>query len=431
MSLQRKTASFFAILAVLAAGMVPARAGGPLYVTGASADHPGQPYRWALNPVPYRTDRGGLGNLTNLNANQLVSSAFQVWQDVDTANISFQSSGQLDTDISGTNILNFQNAIQDCSDTSQPIASIIYDLDGSIISALGMDNNSVLGVAAIACTDDAAGAYQRSVSVLNGRFIDGSPDTPSHSSVTLGVYQATLIHEFGHLLGLDHSQINLNCLTDISCSPEDLSGVPVMFPVLLNGSSPTLRTDDKAALSAIYPDTRFSTTTGRIQGRVFFSDGRTPAQGYNVIGRLVGDSRRTAASCVSGFLYTAAAGNPLVPNGNDAISLYGSRDQTLIGFYDIAGLPSGDYTIEVEAINDSGGIPFVGGSSVGPIGNLNFQFKMPGACNPQYLNYPSSSSDNCSARTTVSVGAGITVNTNTDVILLGTPSRYDAWEDGP
>jgi hypothetical protein len=31
----------------------------------------------------------------------------------------------------------------------------------------------------------------------------------------------------------------------------------------------------------------------------------------------------------------------------------------------------------------------------------------------------------------VTVGAGETVNTQTDVILLGTPSRYDAWEDGP
>jgi hypothetical protein len=202
-----------------------------------------------------------------------------------------------------------------------------------------------------------------------------------------------------------------------------------MFPVLLDESQGTLRTDDKASISMLYPAPSFSTTTGRIQGRVFFSDGQTPAQGYNVIARLVGDSRSTAVSCVSGFLFTASAGNPFTPFNYS--SFYGSRDPTLIGYYDIAGLPPGDYTLEVEAINDSALAPFVGGSSVGPIGDFGFQFKLPGACDPQYLNHPSSPGDSCSEYTTVAVGAGSTVNTNTDVIFLGTPPRYDAWEDGP
>jgi hypothetical protein len=205
-----------------------------------------------------------------------------------------------------------------------------------------------------------------------------------------------------------------------------------MFPILLDLSQATLKTDDVAALSAIYPAPSFELTTGRIQGRVLFADGQTPAQGYNVIARLAGDPRRTAVSCVSGFLFTAGAGNPFLPDGLDTDLPLGSRDQSLIGYYDIPGLPPGDYTIEVEAINYSGLHPFVGGSSVGPIGNdLGFQFKMPGMCDLQYLNYPSFPSDSCSAKSTVGVGAGVIVNTQTDVIILGTPPRYDAWEDGP
>ncbi len=47
------------------------------------------------------------------------------------------------------------------------------------------------------------------------------------------------------------------------------------------------------------------------------------------------------------------------------------------------------------------------------------------------MNYPSSSGDSCSAKSTVSAGAGMVTDTNTDVIFLGTPPRYDSWEDGP
>ena len=58
-----------------------------------------------------------------------------------------------------------------------------------------------------------------------------------------------------------------------------------MFPILLDNATNTLKTDDVAAISALYPASNFSSTTGRIQGHVLFSDGITPAQGYNVIAR--------------------------------------------------------------------------------------------------------------------------------------------------
>ncbi len=425
--------AFTAILAAgFAAGTITVQAWGPGYVTGLEAAQPGQAYRWAMNPLTYKTDRGGLGNQSNAQANLLVMDAFQVWQDVDTADIAFQSAGQLDYDVTVNNIMAFANALGRCSDSTQPVNAIVYDLDGSIVEALGMDKNSTLGFAGIICSDDTNGIYTRGWSVLNGRFIDGSPDTSSHQTVTLDDFRLAFIHEFGHLIGLDHSQINLNCLTGTSCSADDAAGVPMMFPILLEETTAALKTDDRAAVSMLYPASNFGIATGRIQGRVFFSDGKTPAQGYNVIARRVGDPRRTAVSCVSGFLYTAGAGNPFVPDETDTDLLYGSRDQSLIGYYDLPGLPPGDYTLEVEAINNSADYPFVDSSGVGPIGNdLSFQFKLPGICDPQYLNYPSSPNDSCSAKSFITVGAGAVVDSQTDVIFLGTPPRYDAWEDGP
>jgi hypothetical protein len=431
MNLRKEIVCFMVLLMVLAVGTFPAWSGGPLYVTGPNATQPGQAYRWTLNPIPYMTDRGNLGAHTNAEANDLVSNSFQTWRNVSTANISFQNSGQISIDVTASNVLSFYNGILACSDSSQPTNAIIYDVDGSLMTALGVDNNSVLGFSSALCANDTTGTYTRGWAALNGRFIDGQANSTSHASVALDTFQAVLTHEFGHLIGLDHSQINLNCLTE-GCTATDLAGVPTMFPVLLDVSQATPKTDDIAALSAIYPASSFSSSKGRIQGRVLFSDGLTPAQGYNVIARLQGDSRRTAVSCVSGFRFTAGAGNSLVPNGNDTEVPYGSHDPSLIGYFDLPGLPSGAYTIEVEAIYNSGDMAFVGGSGVGPLGSfLNFQYKLPGSCDPQYLNYPSSSGDSCSAKSTITVGPGVIVNTNTDVILLGTPSRYDAWEDGP
>jgi hypothetical protein len=431
MTFVKKNTLLLAVIVMIAGNAITAHAGGPFYVTGPDANNPGQPYRWMLNPLPYLTDRGGLGNQTNAQANDLVSSAFQVWQNVDTANISFVNSGSLDADVTESNILTFQNGIGRCTDPSQPVNSVVYDEDGSLLDALGYDNNSVLGFSGIVCLNENTGALTRGWSLLNGRFIDGRPDTPSHSTVSLAVFKTIFVHEFGHLLGLDHSQINLNCLTDVSCPNEDLDGLPLMFPILLDDARGDLKIDDRAAVSALYPTNAFGPTTGRIQGRVLFSDGRTQAQGYNVIARKVGDPRTTAVSCVSGFLYTAVPGNPFEPNIYEASQFYGSQDPALAGYYDIPGLPPGEYTVEVEAINNSLDMPFVGASSVGPIGaEFPFQFAMPGTCSLQYLNDPSSPGDSCSDFSTVTVGAGETLE-NVDVILLGTAPRYDAWEDGP
>jgi hypothetical protein len=421
-------------LAVLA--VIAARAGGPLYVGGPPPFAPGVPFVWTINPLTYWTDLGSLGVMNNSDANNLVQEAFQAWQDVPTATINFSRAGPLGADVNASNILSVFDSIEGCGPLGgiAKDRSIIYDVDGSAVEAAGMDKNSVLGFATAACLSSNglnSNYFQRGYAVLNGRFLDGI-DTPLNPEVPVGDFKAVMIHEFGHMIGLDHSQINLDCLTGGPAC--DLDGVPTMFPVLIDAAAmSTLATDDIAAISALYPEATFPTSTGRITGHVLFSDGQTPAQGFNVIARKTDNPLVTAVSCVSGFLYTADVGSPLIPSWYG--SPYGSRDQTLIGYYDLPGLPPGDYTVEVEAIHNSEPIPFVGGSGLGPIGDLGFQFPLPSLlpppCTPEYLVSGATATCNSADATELTVGAGPPVTTGTDVILIGTPPRYDAWEDVP
>lgn len=180
-------------LAVLA--VIAARAGGPLLVGGPGMAE-GVPFVWTINPLTYWTDQGSLGSLDNSAANDLVQQAFQAWQDVPTATISFSRTGPLGTDVTALNIMPVMDALENCStlpgDPDGGIAkprTIVYDTDGSIIEALGEDPNLTLGFATALCftTDGVNNNFNRGLALINGKFA---------SSTTL--VKAVMIHEFGH-----------------------------------------------------------------------------------------------------------------------------------------------------------------------------------------------------------------------------------------
>jgi hypothetical protein len=423
------------------------KANGPLYI-GSPVDLPGLPFIWANltdNTLSYWTDPGSLGSLQKSDADALVKSAFAAWAGVSTETLQFSNEGNLGADVSASNIVSVLNAAADCdtlpSSPTGGIAkqvTIIYDTDGSALSALGDDPSSILGFADAFCFDHdtTANYFQRGYALLNGKFSDGD------------ALQVAMTHEFGHMIGLDHSQINLDCLDDTdSCEADgSIAGVPLMFPVLLDTSrTPLLADDDIAGISNLYPSSAYPSTTGEIKGHVYFSDGVTPAQGFNVIARNVTNGRVVAVSNVSGSLFTACVGVPTSVlsasyqdcDPNNPASGYGSWDHSLIGVYDIKGLTPGTYTVEVEGINNSGDYAFTGGSGLNPFGFLyGFQFPLPrdpGAaapCSPEYL---STSTAVCSSgsATQITVGGGEVATTGTDIILRNTPPRYDAWEDEP
>lgn len=437
----RAVTSWRGLLLALCAGVIlvallghrPVEAGGPL-VVGGTFGVSGQPFTWdpASFPIGYRTDPGPLSaTVNNATALTRVAGMFNVWQNVPTASISYINAGSILSVpgyVAGNDVDTVAefNAVEGSCNTGAQ-SPIVFDADGSIFDALVGDPN-VIGFAG-PCRLSSTGGILSGEAALNGRFQDGinTPlSTPPNFELSTLAFDAAFIHEFGHFSGLDHSQLNVNCP---ACSAAELQGLPTMFPILVSTEMATLAPDDIAWISRLYPETvnnpptqiPFASTFGTITGTIFFSDGVTHAQGVNVIARQVGNPGANAVSVVSGFLFTGNPGQSVTagtPSDNVGGSNLGSRDVNLIGFYEIPGLAPGNYTVEVESIDPG----FTVGSRVGP---LDPPFPNPGA--NEFFSSPENDTDGGAPALPVTVTAN-TTTANINIVLNGTPPRFDSFE---
>jgi hypothetical protein len=375
------------LLAACALAAAPARAAGPLLVNGAGA-----PLAWTASPVPYNPDKGSLGALGNAAAIANVAANFAVWSAVPTASVTFVNAGPLPVDVTAAN---YDSYIGACNDGLSPI---IFDSDGTIIDDLlgAGASTDVLGFAGPDCGSYVPPVITEGFAVLNGRWIDGIATT-SNPEIPLAEFNGVFVHEFGHYLNLDHSQVNL--LEAEDGEPANDDAVATMYPFLVNGAGmSTPHLDDAVAVSTLYPDPSFASGFGQVTGTILRSDAITPFQGAYVIARRVGDPRLTAVGTASGALFF-----PSSPGGPPPASLQGA--------YAIPGLPAGSYTVEVEAIDPA----FTGGSSVGP---LSPPLPLPGP--PEFWSGASEAAtnppDDPALAASVAVAAG-TTQSGIDVVL--------------
>jgi hypothetical protein len=434
-----------------------ALAGGPLIVGGPAVENrpafgvDGQPFTWdpAKMPIQYRVDPGPMaiapgGTVVISNATGLdrLKAVFGVWQAVPTAAISYSNAGPLlpagsYTGGDLTTVQQYNDIVGSCKSATQ--SPVIFDADGQIMSGLGLPPE-VIGLTSGCALDATNGHLLSALIVMNGKFQDGvtSTSSPRNYELPANVFDEAITHEIGHFSGLDHSQINLDLLTNHTypCDIDGLAGLPLMFPVAMcqarkDAGLPTLAPDDVAWISRLYPSAQYVNSYGTISGTIFFSDDVSQVQGANVIARMVDDpatpedeSRRVAVSVVSGYLFTGNPGQSVTASMPDAHenNTYGdpdgSRNPQLRGYYEIP-VPPGTYTIEVESIYSS----FVGGSSVGV---LSPPIPIPGP--PEFWNKDESAFDYPLQRDTITVHAGEKV-TGIDIILNNTAPTFDGNED--
>jgi hypothetical protein len=304
-----KTARVWTAAAALALASIQAYAGGPLGICNSA------PLKYSgAGSVNLHYDGGGtLGSRSKAQADAIVAAATAKWTDVPTSTITLGRGADLPVDVT---IANYTSYWGKFSDGLNPV---LYDTDGAITdSLLGVgQKNSILGFAGSAWSGGTTCRYIEGQAVINGAR------SVSDSTMTI-----VIAHELGHLIGLDHSQLDA---TQGLAS----SNYPLMYPIATRTVS-TLHDDDAAAVSSLYPDPSVSGSYGTLTGNFRLADGATAVRGANIWARQVQNPSRVLSS-VSDYLKQGT------------------------GYFSML-LPPGTYTLHAEAIASD----FNGGSSVGP-----------------------------------------------------------------
>lgn len=232
-------------------------------------------------PVPYVINEQGMPDVSDGSDFDAITNSFQAWQDVGTSSLSFDYEGPTDLEQAnssdGVNLISF---VDDATFAMLPpgvIAVCIprFDntsgdiLDADIIFSPDLDFDTT-----------------------------GDPDAFDVQSVAT--------HEIGHLLGLDHIA--------------NLASTMYPYGTLGETAPRSLEQDDRAGVSAIYPNSTFAMTTGSLSGTIT-SEGLPVFAGHVV---AVDSSGRPSVSTII---------------------------DELDGTYSIVGLPAGSYTVYVEPLD--------------------------------------------------------------------------------
>ncbi len=284
-----------------------AHAGGPLNVCyNVPVKYPG------AGTVTLNYDQGALGSRSKAQADALITAAISLWPNVATTSVTLARGADLPVDVTTANYTTYY---QNISDGLNPV---IYDTDGSII-------DSILGVGAKNQVLGFAGSTYYIFSTYC-QYVEGQAVINGYKSASDTSLQVVVAHEIGHLIGMDHTQLNTN-------QGLSNSNYPLMYPIAYRASV-SLHEDDAAAVSALYPGTSLNSVYGQLSGTFIQASG-TPILGANIWAREINTDR--VYSVVSDYLMQGT------------------------GYFRLL-LPAGTYHLHAEAILKQ----FAGGSSVGP-----------------------------------------------------------------
>lgn len=233
----RRTA-WFLVLAAIVIASLPARA---YLKLGSRIGTRSVTLKWNQLPIRYFVTNSGVSNVSAQQFQATVTKAFGTWDSVPTAQVSsqfvgFTGAGPVSGD--GATVLGFQN---------RP------------------DLEKVLGATSFTI-DTVTGEVLESDIFFNAAFPWSVAPAGEPGRFDL---ESIVLHEIGHLHGLGHSALGETELR--SGGRHVIAAESVMFPIAFSAGSidsRTLKADDIAGISDIYPSTSFTRTTGSISGKV-------------------------------------------------------------------------------------------------------------------------------------------------------------------
>jgi uncharacterized membrane protein len=312
-----------AFAVALAATASSSFAGGPLIVDPVTR----KAWVWGPGTIPVYYDLGNFAvvydwnnypaqvTFDNAAGAAVVKKGFTDWSSISTSSLRAEVRGDFASiglpDIDGS------NADLVIGTFNGGGIHVIFDADGSVMENFFGVGPNVLGISSPEYGDEATTLITESWTVLNGQAV-------SFDDVDVAQYQGVATHEFGHAVGLAHTQTNgaayyYGAFTGESVGPQSCTALPyrtnlvsadvetmnpIANPTPPDGTGTALAnihtTDDHAAISDLYPGPGWPKAFGTISGKVLDVDGKTPLTGVNVIARNLDDPFTDANSTLTG-----------------------------------------------------------------------------------------------------------------------------------
>ncbi|EKD42107.1 MAG: hypothetical protein ACD_73C00328G0002 [uncultured bacterium] len=283
-----------------------------------------------------------------------LDSDLEFWTNIENIVLSFSVvTDSISEDVTADN---FSDVAALASETLHPV---IFDSDGSITESLYGQSSQyyLLGFAGFTTPAADDGVIESGLALFNCLCVGSNTTCPS--DIDVSELDATIVHEMGHFIGLDHTAVNED-LVNSPCDTAvlgDCSTVPIMYPTTFDAFEPlAVQEDDKIATLALYGNDGWDASYCTVTGSLVDTDGN-PLLCADV--QAVSSDTADTVSFVSGYLALATDEN------NDGDAVDDGECTSDCGDFILRLQPATDYSITIKPLTET----WISSSSVGPCKN--------------------------------------------------------------